>query len=175
LQAQQTLDAAIRAFDGFDEPSARDRLLELRHGPKQLDQLGGAPAVVTVNAATDWDLLTLDERRGLIRATVERATVVRGGRGADRITLSPFLSQNGKSTTPLSDETPTNGTPPNRMHRRNELVFPTRGGEPTHTDVELLVVFQAVLGSKQSRHEEKTHTEWALRIGPSASAGAGRA
>ena len=174
MQAQQTLDAAIRAFDGFDEPSARDRLLELRHGPKQLDQLGGAPAVVTVNAATDWDLLTLDERRGLIRATVERATVVRGGRGADRITLSPFLSQNGRSTTPSSDQPPTNGTPRTHCNAANSC-SPHAARKRTHTGVELPVVFQAVLGSEQTRHEEKPHTEWELRIGPSASAGVDQA
>ena len=64
---------------------------------KQLDQLGGAPVAVAVNAATDWDLLTLEERRALIRATVERATVARGGRGADRITLKLFGEQTASS------------------------------------------------------------------------------
>jgi len=52
---------------------------------------------ITVNAATDWDLLTLDERRELIRATVERATIARGGRGADRITLKLFGEQTASS------------------------------------------------------------------------------
>ncbi|MFI4992434.1 MAG: recombinase family protein [Solirubrobacterales bacterium] len=93
-QTQQALDGAIRAFDGFDEPSARERLLELRKArdsaQTKLDQLGGAPAAVTLNAADDWDLLNLDEKRGLIRSTVERATVVHGGRGAERITLKLF-------------------------------------------------------------------------------------
>jgi DNA invertase Pin-like site-specific DNA recombinase len=93
-QAQQAFDGAIRAFDGFDEPSARDRLLELRQArddaQARLEQLGGGASVaVTVNAATDWDLLTLDERRALIRATVERATVA-PGRGAERLAVKLF-------------------------------------------------------------------------------------
>jgi site-specific DNA recombinase len=100
-QSQEAFDAAIRAFDGFDEPSARDRLLQLREvrdeAQARVDKLGGAPVTITVNAATDWDLLTLDERRGLIRATVERATVARGGRGADRITLKLLGEQTASS------------------------------------------------------------------------------
>jgi DNA invertase Pin-like site-specific DNA recombinase len=93
-QAQQAFDAAIRAFDGFDEPSARERLLELRQTRDDANALveqlgGGAPAALTINAATDWDLLNLDEKRGLIRSTVESATVA-AGRGAERLTLKLF-------------------------------------------------------------------------------------
>jgi hypothetical protein len=45
--------------------------------------------------------------------------------------LSPFLSQNDRST-PSSDEKPTNGTPPEILHRCHEVVLPTRGAE-AHT------------------------------------------
>ena len=38
--------------------------------------------------ADDWDVLTLDERRDLIRAVVDRAVVV-PGRGDSRVTVEP--------------------------------------------------------------------------------------
>lgn len=89
-RTQADLDAAFRAFAGFeDEAAARDRLSELRAARdaahEQLERLGGTRAV-TVNAAVDWDRLTLAERRDLIRATVERVTVG-SGRGAGRVTV----------------------------------------------------------------------------------------
>jgi len=40
-----------------------------------------------VNASTDWDRLTLDEQRALIRATVDQAVVV-PGRSPERITIT---------------------------------------------------------------------------------------
>lgn len=90
-RAQTDLDAAVRAFGGFeDESSTRERLLELRavveDARAHRDQLGGDRSVVTLNAAEDWDRLSLDGRRALIRATVARA-VVAPGRGADRIAV----------------------------------------------------------------------------------------
>jgi site-specific DNA recombinase len=88
--AQGALDAALRAFDGFDEPAARQRLLELREArdaaQAHLDQLGGTRPALTINGAEDWDRLTLAERRSLIRAIVARA-VVRPGRGPDRVAV----------------------------------------------------------------------------------------
>jgi hypothetical protein len=48
--------------------------------------IGYAGLRVTVNADADWERLTLDERRALIRATVARA-MVRPGRGAGRIEI----------------------------------------------------------------------------------------
>ena len=42
---------------------------------------------MTVNASTDWERLTLDEQRALIRATVASAVVAPSGRGAGRITV----------------------------------------------------------------------------------------
>jgi hypothetical protein len=93
-RAQANLEAGIRAFTGLeDESAARDRLVELaavRDGAvERLEHLGGHRAVVTINAADDWDRLSLDARRALIRATVERARVS-PGRGADRVTVELF-------------------------------------------------------------------------------------
>ena len=93
-RAQADVDAAIRTFAGFeDEDATRRRLVELRRARDdardRLEHLGGTRAVVTVNAATDWEQLTLDERRALIRATVESATVA-PGRGAERIRVRLF-------------------------------------------------------------------------------------
>jgi hypothetical protein len=88
---QEALDRAIRSFAGLeDEEAARERLQELRAARDQArvrhDELLAASAPAMTVGAGDWDLLTLDERRALIRAVVERA-VVRPGRGADRITV----------------------------------------------------------------------------------------
>ena len=93
-RAQDALRAAIQAFTGFEDvPDTRERLTELRQArddaQARLDRLGGSRISVDVNAARDWDLLTLDERRALIRATVERATVV-PGRGPERLTVELF-------------------------------------------------------------------------------------
>jgi DNA invertase Pin-like site-specific DNA recombinase len=94
LQASQSaLDSALRAFDGFDEPVARQRLLELREArdaaQAHLDQLGGTRPTLTINGAEDWNRLTLPERRALIRAIVARA-VVRPGRGPDRVRVELY-------------------------------------------------------------------------------------
>jgi hypothetical protein len=92
-QAQGALDGALRAFEGFDEPAARQRLVELREArdtaQARVDQLGRARPAITLNGAEDWERLTLSERRGLIRATVDRATVG-PGRGASRLAVELF-------------------------------------------------------------------------------------
>jgi hypothetical protein len=90
-QAEQGLDAAVRAFDGLDVDAARDRLLALRderdHARERLAELQAAAVpTVTVTASGDWDALVLDEQRAIIRAVIERATVA-PGRGRDRITV----------------------------------------------------------------------------------------
>jgi hypothetical protein len=94
-RSQDDLDAGIRAFAGLeDEPAAKERLAELvadrDYWLGQEDQLGngGASIVLTVE---DWNRLTLDERRALIRATVARATISPGGKGAERITVALFV------------------------------------------------------------------------------------
>jgi hypothetical protein len=88
--AQGELDAALRVLADFsDEAGARARLEELRdvrdRAQDRVERLGGARAAVTVTVA-DWDRLTVDERRALIRATVESVTVT-PGQGAGRVSV----------------------------------------------------------------------------------------
>lgn len=90
-RCQSELEAAIRVLaDLGDEPAARQRLAELRHArdaaQDRVDQLGASHPSVTVNASRDWDRLSLNERRALIRATVERVSVT-PGRGPGRIAV----------------------------------------------------------------------------------------
>jgi site-specific DNA recombinase len=91
---QNALDAAIRTFDGLgDEQATRERLQELREGRDRArerhDELLAASAPAVTVTAGDWNDLTLDEQRALIRAVVGRA-VVRPGRGADRLSVELF-------------------------------------------------------------------------------------
>ncbi len=93
-RAQANLDAALLAFEGFDdEGAARERLLALKQqrdsARERVDRLGGERATLTMNANTDWDRLSLDARRQIIRATVDRATV-KPGRGASRVSVELF-------------------------------------------------------------------------------------
>jgi DNA invertase Pin-like site-specific DNA recombinase len=93
-RAQEQLDAALRSFAAagvMAEASAVERLGELRQARdsarERVEQVGGQRAAVTINAARDWDVLSYDARRALIRAVVERVTV-RPGRGPDRIDIA---------------------------------------------------------------------------------------
>lgn len=91
-RAQADLDAALRAFGGLvDEPAAAERLAQLAglrdRAAEHLEQLGGTRASLTINTATDWDRLTSDAQRTLIRAVVKQVTVAPGGKGADRISV----------------------------------------------------------------------------------------
>lgn len=93
-QAQEVLDSAIRAFAGAGidgEPTAVEQLGELREARdaarEHVEQLGGDRTdAVVVNAGADWDRLTLDERRALIRAVVASVTVATG-RAAGRVSV----------------------------------------------------------------------------------------
>ncbi len=90
--AQNALDAAVRAFDVLgDVESARERLQELRTSVDKVqgrvDQLGGAGASLSISGDRDWDSLTVDEQRELIRLSI-RSAVVGPGRGAERITIT---------------------------------------------------------------------------------------
>jgi hypothetical protein len=90
-RCERELDAAVRAFSGLDDvDAARERLLELRaerdRAQDRLAELEAATAPAITVTAGDWDRLSLDGRRSLIRAVVERADVV-PGRGPDRITV----------------------------------------------------------------------------------------
>lgn len=92
-RCENELDAAVRAFSGLDDvDAARERLAALRDArDKARDRLGevqaaAAPAVTVTTG--DWDLLTTEERRALIRAVIDRVEVA-PGRGNDRITVHP--------------------------------------------------------------------------------------
>jgi hypothetical protein len=97
-KAQADLDAAVRSFGAAgleNESVAVERLAELRSvrddAQAHVDQMGSdAGQVVTM--AEDWDVLSLDERRALIRATVKCASVAPSGRGAGRISVE-FVGQ----------------------------------------------------------------------------------
>lgn len=93
-KAQANLDAGTRVLADFmDEYAAVEKLAELRgirdEAADAVDQLGGLRAAAVIRADTDWELLTLDNRRALVVSTIERVTVA-PGRGADRITIHPF-------------------------------------------------------------------------------------
>jgi site-specific DNA recombinase len=91
--AQGELEAALRSFTSAglsSEPAAVERLSGLRQArddaESQLRQLD-VQAEFTISADVDWDKLSRDEQRALIRATVESATVAPTGRGAERISV----------------------------------------------------------------------------------------
>jgi site-specific DNA recombinase len=86
--SQERLDRLIELLDPL-EPAAQKRLQQATAERDQaellVEQLGGR-AIRTVRADVDWDALTLDERRALIRAVVKAATV-QPGRGTGRVTV----------------------------------------------------------------------------------------
>ncbi len=96
-RAQADLDAVIAALTAaglVGEPATVERLAELRQvrndAQVEVDRIGPDASRV-VNASVDWEKLSLDGRRELIRATVASA-VVGVGKGADRIALT-FVGQ----------------------------------------------------------------------------------
>jgi site-specific DNA recombinase len=90
---QNALDAAIRTFDGLEgEDAARAKLRELREARDQARErhdelLAASEPAITVSAG-DWDLLSDEGKRDLIKAVIG-AAVVRPGRGAERISIEP--------------------------------------------------------------------------------------
>ncbi len=92
-RAQDTLSAAIKAFDGWTEPEAVAKLAELRserdEAEAHLNQLPDTAPTVAVDGAADWEKLTLEEKRGLIKAIVKRA-VINEGRGSARVAVELF-------------------------------------------------------------------------------------
>jgi site-specific DNA recombinase len=93
-RAEDELDAAIRAFTGLDDvEAARERLTVLRDARDaardRLEGLQDSVLPVVTLTADDWDLLTLEERRELIRAVVDRAVVAPGRGGDGRVTVEP--------------------------------------------------------------------------------------
>ncbi len=91
-RAQANLDALIEMLDPL-EPAARRRLQEATEQRDQAreraERLGGQTGRKVVRGARDWDRLSLDARRALIRAAVERVDV-RPGRGLERVDVHLF-------------------------------------------------------------------------------------
>ena len=89
--AEAELDAAVRAFSGLDDvDAARERLTALRDARDaardRLDDLRVSSLPTITVTADDWDRLSVDARRELVRAVVERVLVA-PGRGDGRITV----------------------------------------------------------------------------------------
>jgi DNA invertase Pin-like site-specific DNA recombinase len=81
-RAQAELDALIELLDPL-EPAARRRLdaatAKRDEAQDRVDHLGGSlRPTITINAAEDWDRLSLDARRALIRAVVARVSIAPG-------------------------------------------------------------------------------------------------
>jgi DNA invertase Pin-like site-specific DNA recombinase len=92
--AEQELDAAVEAFSALDDvAAAREKLTALRDvrgaARERVEELRAATVPSITVSAGDWNTLTLDEKRALIRAVVSEATVA-PGRGADRIRVQTF-------------------------------------------------------------------------------------
>lgn len=93
--AERELDAAVRAFTGLDDvEAARERLTELREERdrkrERLAELQAATGpALTINVRDDWDRLSRDEQRALVRAVIDRVEVG-PGRGLGRVTVHPF-------------------------------------------------------------------------------------
>jgi hypothetical protein len=88
-RAQTEYEKLIELLDPL-EPAAAKRLEAAKAkrdaAREHLDRLGGLSATVTITAAANWDDLTFEERRALIRAVVSRA-VVHPGRGPERVSV----------------------------------------------------------------------------------------
>jgi DNA invertase Pin-like site-specific DNA recombinase len=94
-RAQQALDDGIRTLaDYAGERATKETLDQLAHDRdeklERVERFGGSRGSVRLTAAVNWEELTLDERRDLIRATVKRAVVSKSGQGAERIAVELF-------------------------------------------------------------------------------------
>jgi len=100
-ERETALDQAIEVLaDLGDVAAAKRKLGDLRDqvaaARTRVDELQRAASVtVTVNAAADWDLLTLAERRALIGAVIRRVVVLPGQRGvtggAERVRIEAAI------------------------------------------------------------------------------------
>lgn len=91
-QAQADLEAAIRVFGGIrDEPAAAERIGELvavrEAAVEHLDQLGSLRSAKVVGVE-DWDLLSVEAQRAIIRAVIR--VYVAPGRG-DRLSCQLLI------------------------------------------------------------------------------------
>ena len=77
-----------------DEPTAVEMVTRLRDDrdakKDRVERLDPSRKQLKISADDNWDDLTLDERRTLIRANVHSAVVAPSGRGPDRITVKLF-------------------------------------------------------------------------------------
>jgi DNA invertase Pin-like site-specific DNA recombinase len=95
-RAQAALDAAMRSFADaglMGEPVAVDTLARLRAArdeakDRHADAVDADESLSVAVTVGDWDVMTLAERRDLIRAVVGRV-LVHPGRGASRIEVIP--------------------------------------------------------------------------------------
>jgi hypothetical protein len=88
---EEELDRAVYAFGELDDvEAARERLRELREARdaarERVEDLEAAAVPALTVTASDWDELTPDERRALVRAVIERVDVS-PGRGRDRVVV----------------------------------------------------------------------------------------
>jgi DNA invertase Pin-like site-specific DNA recombinase len=95
-RAERALEGLVAMFTGLEDVgNARERILAARAEAEQLR--ARATRLASAGATFDVDVtdprLTLDERRGIVKRTIERALVVRsapGLQGAARITVEAF-------------------------------------------------------------------------------------
>lgn len=90
-QIENELAAAVEAFTGLDDVAAtREKLTGLRAERDRLRdrvvELRAATVPAEIATAGRWDDLSMDARRALIRAVIERADVA-PGRGVGRVTI----------------------------------------------------------------------------------------
>lgn len=83
--------AALKLMQDWTDEAARDQLQALKDASEtareHADELRRTtPATKTISATEEWHLLTLAEKRELIRATIKRVDIA-PGRGADRVTV----------------------------------------------------------------------------------------
>lgn len=87
----EALAAAIRAFDGINVETARERLLELQQARDdaraRVEELQGLGVDEIVTVA-DFDQAPLEIQRRIIRSTIDRVLVA-PGKGIERVTVEP--------------------------------------------------------------------------------------
>jgi DNA invertase Pin-like site-specific DNA recombinase len=90
---QAKVDKLGRMYDQLSEQVLVEQMAEAAaerdRWQDELDRLEPARASVSLQLATDWEKLTLDERRGLIKATLASVTVD-PGRGVERLSFQPL-------------------------------------------------------------------------------------
>jgi len=89
-------EAAVQAFDGLGDVSAvqaklRDMQADYDAARERLEELRAAFGTPALASLTDWDDMTLAERRAILRVVIKRITVSPGrGRLDQRVAIEPF-------------------------------------------------------------------------------------